>query len=94
MKTIPDSIIDIPMISDYDLFNRNVDRAENKGLDHCPCCGKGLENPKYFFNSIYGGQAYPANEIIENSDSWVMGVGTECRKKFPEGYVFENRNNE
>lgn len=23
------------------------------------------------------------------SDTWIMGVGSECRKKFPQGYVFK-----
>lgn len=57
----------------------------------CPCCGKEMKNPKYGFNSIYGGEAYPQNgpdpETIE--DAWVMTVGSECRKLFPAGYVFK-----
>lgn len=84
----PNGIIDIPRIDNYDIFERNRDKANDRGLEHCPCCGKALENPKYYFNSIWGGSAYPADDKNYYSDAWEMGVGTECRKKFPEGYIF------
>lgn len=86
----PKDIIDIPMIANYDLFERNRDKANENGfVDHCPCCGKAIKNPQFFFNSIYGGCAYPANDKNEYNDAWVMGVGTECQKKFPKGYIFK-----
>ena len=85
----PTGIIDIPTIDDLDLLERNQERAENKGLDSCPCCGKGIENPRYFINSIYGGCAYPGDDDGSYNDAWQMAVGPECRKKFPDGYVFE-----
>lgn len=84
----PDGIIDIPQISNDDLFQSNRDKADEYGLNHCPCCGKAIANPKFFINSIFGGCAYPANDRNEYRDAWVMGVGSECRKKFPQGYVF------
>jgi hypothetical protein len=84
----PTDIIDIPQIPNYDMFERNQERAYSLNLNHCPCCGKAITNPKYFINSIYGGCAYPASDKTDYRDSWVMGVGSECRKKFPTGYVF------
>lgn len=84
----PNNIIEMPRISNIDMFERNSERAYEKGLEHCPCCGRAIPNAKYFINSIYGGDAYPANDKTEYNDAWVMGVGSECRKKFPEGYVF------
>jgi hypothetical protein len=89
-NSTPKDIIDIPQIENYDLFERNREKADDLGEQHCPCCGKVLLNPKFFINSIWGGQAYPASDKNEYSDAWVMGVGSECRKKFPEGYIFTN----
>jgi hypothetical protein len=84
----PQNIIDIPTIDNWDMFETNRDNADAKQLDHCPCCGRAIPNAKYFINSIWGGCAYPSKDKTKYSDAWVMGVGTECRKKFPEGYVF------
>ena len=86
----PENIIDIPTISNHEMFERNRDKAYSKDLESCPCCGKAIPNPKYFINSIYGGAAYPATDKNEYADAWVMGVGSECQKKFPEGYVFKS----
>lgn len=85
----PANIIDIPATTTETKREANRDRADQKGLDHCPCCGKAIENPKFFINSIYGGCMYPANDKAQYADAWVMGVGSECRKKLPEGYVFQ-----
>lgn len=87
--TEPKNIIDIPTIENMDMFERNQEKADEQGYNACPCCGKAIKNPKYFFNSIYGASAYPAADKNEYNDAWVMGVGTECRKKFPIGYIFE-----
>lgn len=78
----------IPEIDDRDLFEKRRDKAWEQDLEACPCCGKALKDPKYFINSIYGGEYYPADDLNEYDDSWVMPVGTECRKLFPPGYVF------
>jgi hypothetical protein len=86
----PNNIISIPRISNEDMFESNRNRADDKNLDHCPCCGKAITNPQYFINSIYGGMAYPSEDKNEYSDAWVMGVGPECQKRFPEGYVFKD----
>jgi len=85
----PKNIIDIPTIENLDMFERNRDNADDKKLDHCPCCGKAIPNAKFFINSIYGGCAYPSIDKTEYADAWVMGVGTECQKKFPKGYVYK-----
>ena len=85
----PQNIISIK-IANYDTYVKNVERAYEKNLEHCPCCGKAIPNPKFFVNSIYGGSFYPANDKNQYNDAWVMGVGSECRKKFPEGYIFTN----
>jgi hypothetical protein len=85
----PKNIIDIPRIANNKMFDRNRDLADNKRLDHCPCCGRAIPNAKFFINSIYGGCAYPSIDKTKYDDAWVMGVGTECQKKFPEGYVYK-----
>jgi len=85
----PKDIIDIPMIDNTDLYYSNRDRADSMNMEHCPCCGKVLKEPKYGINSIYGAGMYKADDKEVYSDAWVMGVGSECRKKFPEGYVFK-----
>jgi len=82
-------LISIPQTNDFEVFERNRERADRLNLEHCPCCGKPITNPKYFFNSAFGGCAYLACDKTEYSDCWVMGVGSECRKKFPKGYVFK-----
>jgi len=87
--TEPKGIFYIPTIANDDLFERNRDRADQEGFEHCPCCGKAIKNPQFFINSIYGGAAYPADDKNKYNDAWVMGVGTECQKKFPKGYVFK-----
>jgi hypothetical protein len=86
----PKDIIEIPTIDNYDMFERNRDKANEKCLEHCPCCGRAITNPKYFINSIYGGDCYPSIDKTEYNDAWVMGVGSECQKRFPKGYVFTN----
>jgi hypothetical protein len=83
----PVDIIDIPRILNDEMFQRNEENAYKMSLNHCPCCGKAITNPKYFINSIYGGCAYPSSDKQYYKDAWVMMVGSECRKKFPNGYV-------
>ena len=85
----PSNMIEFPKPSNWDMFESNQNKAYEKNLDSCPCCGKAIKSPSYFVNSIYGGYAYPANDKYEYQDSWPMAVGSECRKKFPEGYVFK-----
>jgi hypothetical protein len=91
MSAEPKNIIDIPRIEDYSKYESNQEKAYSENFEACPCCGRAIKNPKYFFNSIYGGSAYPAADKTIYDDAWVMGVGTECRKKFPEGYIFEKK---
>jgi len=90
-KKEPANIIFIPRISNDAMFSRNQEKAYNENLDHCPCCGKAITNPKYFINSIYGGGAYPSSDKNKYSDSWVMGIGSECKKKFPIGYIMTEK---
>jgi hypothetical protein len=82
-------MIDIPRISNHDFFEKNREKADDLGFDHCPCCGRPIPNPKFFFNSAFGGSAYLSSDRNEYDDCWVMGVGPECMKKFPKGYIFE-----
>lgn len=84
-------MIDIPRILSFDLFESNLEKAQTQGLDSCPCCGKAIKNARYFINSAFGGCAYLSKDKNEYDDCWVMAVGSECRKKFPEGYVFEKK---
>ena len=87
LKTKPENIIDIPTFNSYEQFDKNRDKADRNENQHCPCCGKEIINAKYFINSIYGGAMYPKNDKREFADAWVMGVGSECRKKLPKEYV-------
>lgn len=85
-------VIEIPTISNYDRFEREQENAWANGLERCPCCGKGIKNGKYYINTCWGGSAFKAEyEVNKYSDSWAMQVGSECRKKFPEGYVWESK---
>jgi hypothetical protein len=88
-KLEPKNIIEIPTISNMDLFYSNQDRANEKNIDSCPCCGKAIKSSNYFINSIWGGSAYPATDKTEYDDAWQMAVGSECKNKFPDGYVFK-----
>jgi len=84
----PIGMIDIPQFNSWDQFETNREKADKNNKDHCPCCGKQIDNPKYFINTIYGGLMYPAIDKNVYPDAWVMGVGSECRKKLPKEYVF------
>lgn len=86
-KKQPINIIDIPKIDDYQMFERNREKAESNNNEHCPCCGKEIKNAKYFINSIWGGCTYPKYDIEIYNDSWIMAIGSECRKKLPKEYV-------
>ena len=82
-------LIDIPTIEDTSRMAKAQAKAWQDDFESCPCCGKAIKNEVYFINSAYGGMAYPSNMSDEFSDCWIMAVGSECRKKFPEGYVFK-----
>lgn len=86
-KSQPDCIIEIPVTVDGFTFERNREAADARNLDHCPCCGRAIQEPKYFINSIYGGSMYPKHDKNVYEDAWVMGVGSECRKSIPADYV-------
>ena len=89
MKNEPLNQMEIPCI-DYDKYEQNVNKYEEKSLTFqgmCACCGKGVKNPKYLINTIYGSQMYPANDLNEYEDSWWMPIGSTCVKKFPAEYV-------
>lgn len=83
----PENVIDIPTLNDWKTFEKNREKAYSNGNEHCPCCGKEIKNPKYFINSIYGSDMYPKHDKREYPNAWVMGVGSECRKKLPIDYV-------
>lgn len=83
----PELIIDIPTLNDYEQFERNREKADSNNNEHCPCCGKEIKNPKFFINSIYGGCMYPKFDKTQYADAWVMGIGSECRKKLPKEYI-------
>jgi hypothetical protein len=87
IKITPENIIEIPTLNSEEQFEKNRDKADLNGNEHCPCCGKEIINAKYFINSIYGGSMYPKNDKREFGNAWVIGVGSECRKKLPIEYV-------
>lgn len=84
-------LIDIPTI-EWSKLVSNRDKAEEAHAEHiCPCCGRELTNLRYYINSAYGGCVYiPIDESVY-ADTWQMFVGPECMKKFPAGYVFDNK---
>lgn len=87
----PKNIIDIPTIASSK-FDANLEKYEanfESFYDSCPCCGKGIKEPKFMINSIYGGQMYPANDTNTYKDAWQMPVGSECVKKIPKEYVIK-----
>lgn len=90
-KKEPINIIDIPQIAQA-MFKKNQKNYDTNASDFygsCPCCGKGIKKPKFFINSIFGAQMYPANDTNEYDDTWQMPVGSECIKKIPTQYVIK-----
>ena len=91
MRNEPQNIIEIPRLS-QSLFQKNDDaycRDYEKFYGQCPCCGKGIKEPKFFVNSIYGSEMYPANDNNQYKDAWHMPVGSECVKRIPSEYVIK-----
>lgn len=88
MTKQPNNIIEIPRIS-QSKYNDNQDKyASNHESFYgsCACCGKGIKEPKFFINTIWGGEMYPANDTNEYDDAWQMPIGSECVKKVPTEY--------
>jgi hypothetical protein len=87
----PLNIINIPTFNSMEQFEINREKADMNGNEHCPCCGKEIKNPKFFVNSIYGGCMYPKFDKNQYNDAWVVGIGSECRKKLPVEYVMTEK---
>lgn len=88
----PQNIIDIPTIENKEIFWKNKAHYENnrdKFYAFCPCCHKGIKEPKIFINTIWGGSIYLANDATEYDDSWQMPIGTECAKRIPTEYLIK-----
>lgn len=83
----PKNKISIPNIANYEMRERNIENAYAKDMDHCPVCGKAISNPQFFIKSIYGGSMYPKTDMTNYDDAWIMGIGSECRKKIPSEYI-------
>jgi hypothetical protein len=88
MTNEPKNIIEIPRIAQ----SKYNDNQEKYSANHeifygsCACCGKGIKEPKFFINTIYGSEMYPSNDTTEYNDAWTMPVGAECFKKIPAEY--------
>lgn len=90
MKNEPKNIISIPKMENAVLLENNKNAYEknySKFYGQCPCCGKGIAEPKYFINSIWGSDMYPANDKNEYDDAWAMPIGNECKKRIPQEYL-------
>ena len=88
MKNEPQNIISIPRI-DGAKFAKNQEKYygnQNSFYGSCACCGQGIKEPKFFINTIWGGEMYPANDTNEYDDAWTMPIGNECVKKVSEEY--------
>jgi hypothetical protein len=88
MTKQPKNTIEIPRISQ----SKYNDNQEKYSANHesfygsCACCGKGIKEPKFFINTIWGGDMYPADDTNEYNDAWTMPIGSECVKKVPTEY--------
>jgi len=82
--------ITIPTIENWERFEKEQNKAWENNLESCPCCGKAIKNERYFVRSVFGGSAYLKHDATEFHDAWPMAVGSECRKKFPDGYVIDS----
>ncbi len=87
----PNKIVEIPTLNSFEQFEKNRNKADMLGEEHCPCCGKVLLNPKYFVQSIYGGCMYPKNDKTFYNDAWIVGIGSECRKQIPKEYLMTQK---
>ena len=88
MTNEPKNIISIPRISN-EMFATNQEKYYNDQENfygNCACCGKGIKEPKFFINTIWGGDMYPADDTNEYDDAWTMPIGSECVKKVPFEY--------
>ena len=89
MQNQPENTIEIPKMQNLELYKKNQESYSNNSENFygpCACCGKGIKEPKFFINSIWGGDMYPANDQSEYDDAWQMPVGSECIKKIPMDY--------
>ena len=88
MTNEPKNIISIPKIAN-EMFATNQEKYYNNQENfygNCACCGKGIKEPKFFINTIWGGDMYPADDTNEYDDAWTMPIGSECVKKVPTEY--------
>jgi hypothetical protein len=87
----PQSIVDIPTIANAK-FKANQEKYYENANDfygYCACCGKGIKQPKFLMNTIYGGCMYPAADENVYDDAWEMPIGNECVKRIPKEYVIK-----
>jgi hypothetical protein len=88
----PTNTIDIPRIENNELYKKNkvkYDENYNEFYGACACCGKGIKEPKFLLNTIWGGSIYLANDQTEYDDAWTMPIGSECVKRIPTEYVIK-----
>jgi hypothetical protein len=88
MTNEPKNIISIPRIESK-MFAKNQEKYyanQESFYGTCACCGQGIKEPKFFINTIWGGDMYPANDTNEYDDAWAMPIGSECVKKVPTEY--------
>ena len=88
MNNEPKNITDIPQSSSYQENSKNFNSS--KFQYKCACCGKGLNEPKFFINTIWGGSMYPANDNNQYNDSWQMPIGNDCIKRIPTEYIIQS----
>ena len=54
----------------------------------CPCCGKDIENEKYFIHYLTNGNIINTDEDQGDDDQGSFPIGSVCRKKFPKDFIF------
>jgi len=87
----PINAIAIPQLpqSRFEANQRGYYSNESEFYNYCACCGKGVKEPKFMINTIWGGSMYPANDNQKYNDAWTMPVGSECIKKIPTEYIIK-----
>lgn len=83
----PKLLMSIPQTDSFDANQEKYDSNYEKFDDCCAVCGKGLKNPKFQINTIWGGSMYPANDKTIYDDAWPMSVGNDCIKRIPKEYI-------
>lgn len=80
-------LIEIPRTISDERFERNREKADGEGLEHCPCCGRAIHNPTYFFNSAFGGMAWVLDLNVGKNSPMVMSIREKNLMIYPNSII-------